>query len=94
MAIDALEAAGRKWRIACTVRDIGAVLAATRAGLGIAVFAHSLIPDDLQKVEVRLGLPQLGAVDFRLLANPTASRPAVEALTAAIRSATLSARTG
>lgn len=93
MAIDALEAAGRRWRTACTVRDIGAVLAATRAGLGISVFAHSLIPDDLQKVEVRLGLPPLGGVDFRLLANPTASKPAVEALTAAIRSATLSAST-
>jgi len=93
MAIDALEAAGRRWRIACTVRDIGAVLAATRAGLGIAVFAHSLIPADLQKVEVRLGLPALGGVDFRLVANPAAPKAAVEALTAAIRSATLSAAT-
>ena len=91
MATDALDAAGRRWRIACTVRDIGAVLAATRAGLGVSVLAHSLIPSDLQKVEVRLGLPSLGAVDFRLVSNPAASKPAVEALTAAIRSATLSA---
>jgi len=92
MAIDALEAAGRRWRIACTVRDIGAMLAATRAGLGIAVLAHSLIPSDLQKVEVRLGLPTLGPVDFRLLANPAAPKSAVEALSTAIRSATLSAQ--
>lgn len=91
MATDALNAAGRRWRIACTVRDIGAVLAATRAGLGISVLAHSLIPADLQKVEVRLGLPPLGAVDFRLLANPVAPKGAVDALTAAIRSVTLSA---
>jgi DNA-binding transcriptional LysR family regulator len=92
MAIDALEAAGRRWRVACTVRDITAMLAATRAGLGIAILAHSLIPADLQKVEVRLGLPPLAEVDFRLLANPAAPKPAVEALTAAIRSATLSAQ--
>ena len=92
MAIDALEAAGRRWRIACTVRDINAMLAATRAGLGIAVLAHSLIPSDLQKVEVRLGLPTLGPVDFRLLSNPAAHKGAVEALTTAIRSATLSAQ--
>ncbi|MFD1722061.1 LysR substrate-binding domain-containing protein [Amnibacterium endophyticum] len=94
MATDALDAAGRRWRIACTVRDIGAVLAATRAGLGVSVLAHSLIPSDLQKVETRLGLPGLGGVDFRLVANPSASKPAVEALTAAIRSATLSAPVG
>lgn len=91
MAIDALEAAGRRWRIACTVRDIGAVLAATRAGLGVTVFAHSLIPGDLQKVEGRLGLPALGGCDFRLLANPAAPKAVVESLTASIRSATLSA---
>jgi DNA-binding transcriptional LysR family regulator len=74
------------------VRDINAMLAATRAGLGIAVLAHSLIPSDLQKVEVRLGLPTLGPVDFRLLSNPAASKQAVESLTTAIRSATLSAQ--
>ena len=74
MAIDALEAAGRRWRVACTVRDIGSVLAATRAGLGVTVIAHSLIPGDLQKVETRLGLPALGGCDFRLLANPAAPR--------------------
>ena len=87
----AREAAGRRGRIAGRGRDCGAGPGATRAGLGVTVFAHSLIPTDLQKVEDRLGLPALGGCDFRLLANPAAPRAAVESLTASIRSATLSA---
>ncbi|WP_375400733.1 LysR substrate-binding domain-containing protein [uncultured Amnibacterium sp.] len=88
MALAALDAHGRRWRIACTVRDVSALIAAVRAGLGVAVFPHSLIPSDLTKVSVRFALPDLDAVDFRLLANPAAPVEAVQALSAAISAKT------
>ena len=83
-AIDALEAAGRTWKITCNIRDVNSTLAAVRAGLGIAVFPQSLIPDDLVKVTRRFALPELGDVTFSLLANPAAPREPIEALTEAI----------
>ncbi len=86
MAIDALEAAGRTWRITCNTRDVNGILAAVRAGIGVAVFPYSLIPADLVKVSVRFSLPDLGDVDYVLVANPGAAREPVEALTSAILS--------
>lgn len=84
LAIDALEGAGRTWRITCSTREVNGVLAAVRAGLGVAVFPRSLIPADLVMLSGRFGLPELGAVDFTLLANPSAASDPVAALTSAI----------
>ncbi|MBW8873301.1 MAG: LysR family transcriptional regulator [Leifsonia sp.] len=84
VAIDALEDAGRTWRITCNTREVNGVLAAVRAGIGVAVFPRSLIPTDLIKVTNRFGLPDLGHVDFTLLSNPSAAREPVDALTTAI----------
>ncbi|GAA0999930.1 LysR substrate-binding domain-containing protein [Subtercola frigoramans] len=89
-AIDALENAGRTWRITCNTREVNGMLAAVRAGLGIAVFPQSLIPDDLVTVGQRFGLPELGHVDFRLLSNPSAPAAPIEALTTAIMGRPLS----
>jgi len=86
LAIDALEAAGRTWRITCNTRDVNGVLAAVRAGMGVAVFPFSLIPTDLVKVSTRFELPDLGDVDYVLVANPAAPREPVDALTSAIMS--------
>ena len=83
-AITALEAAGRTWRITCNVREINGVLAATRAGMGIAAFPQTLIPADLQQVAPSYSLPGLGSIDFRLLDNPTSAREPIDALVAAI----------
>ncbi len=88
-AIDALEEAGRRWRTACTVRDITGVLAAVRAALGVAVFPATMMPGDLERVDGALRLPPLGVLEFALLDDPAASRPAVEALSAAITSSPL-----
>ena len=84
ITIDALEAAGRTWRITCNTREVNGVLAAVRAGIGVAVFPRSLIPTDLIKVTNRFALPDLGHVDFTLLSNPSAAREPVDALTTAI----------
>lgn len=85
-AIRSLEAAGRTWRITCNVREVNGVLAAVRAGIGIAVFPQSLIPADLAQVSASHGLPELGDVDFVLMDNQGAAREPVAALTAAILS--------
>jgi DNA-binding transcriptional LysR family regulator len=84
MAIDALESAGRTWRITCNTRDVNGVLAAVRAGIGVAVFPHSLIPSDLVKVSQRLGLPDLPEVDYVLLGNPRGAIEPARALMNAI----------
>ncbi len=84
VGIDALEAAGRTWRITCNSREVSGLLAAVRAGLGVAVFPHSLIPEDLVKVTNRFGLPTLGEVDFTLLRNPSAPVESTDALISAI----------
>ncbi|HEY4225516.1 MAG TPA: LysR substrate-binding domain-containing protein [Pseudolysinimonas sp.] len=83
-AIQSLESAGRTWRITCNVREINGVLAALRAGIGVAVFPQNLIPGDLVPVTTSFGLPMLGEVDFALLDNPRAAREPVDALISAI----------
>lgn len=83
-AIAELDAAGRGWRIACTVREVNGALAALRAGLGIGVFPRSLIPADLAEATGALGLPELGDVDFDLVEGPRAPRELAAALSRAI----------
>ena len=85
-AIRSLETVGRMWRITCNVKEVNGVLAAVRAGIGIAVFPQSLIPADLAQVSASYELPELGDVDFSLLDNPSAPRGPIDALTAAILS--------
>lgn len=86
MAMDALEREGRTWRITCSTRDVNGVLAAVRAGMGVAVLPQALIPTDLVKVTSRLGLPELDEVDYVLMDNPAGPRASIEALTSAIMS--------
>lgn len=85
-AIRSLEEAGRTWRITCTVKEVNGVLAAVRAGIGIAPYPQSLIPADLTQVAAAMAMPQLGDVDFTLVSRPGAAREPVEALSAAIMS--------
>lgn len=85
-AIRSLESVGRMWRITCNVKEVNGVLAAVRAGIGIAVFPQSLIHPDLAQVSANYELPELGDVDFSLLDNPSAPRGPIDALTAAILS--------
>lgn len=79
-----LAEAGRTWRITCKVLEVNGVLAAIRAGLGIAPFPGSLVPADLQVLPASPHLPALGDVDITLLANPFSERAPIEALTTAI----------
>ncbi len=84
LALDALEDAGRTWRVTCTTKQISGILAALRAGIGIAVMPTSLVPEDLKVITRRFDLPPVGDVDFTLIRNPLANTEVVDALTQAI----------
>jgi DNA-binding transcriptional LysR family regulator len=84
IAVEALETAGRSYRITCTVRGVNGVLAAVRAGLGIAVVARSLFPGDFVELPATGGLPELGEMDLVLLRRERSTSGPVEALTAAV----------
>jgi DNA-binding transcriptional LysR family regulator len=84
LAVQALERDGRSYRVTCTVRGVNGVIAAVRAGLGIAAVARSLFPGDFVELPDSTGLPEIGEMDLVLLRHaPSASGP-VEALTSAI----------
>lgn len=84
LALEALEDAGRTWQVTCTTKQISGVLAALRAGIGIAVMPTSLVPDDLKIITQRFNLPPVGDVDFTLIRNPLANTKVVDALTQSI----------
>ena len=84
LGVQALEQAGLPYRVSCTVRGVVGVVAATRAGLGVAIFARSLIPGGLVELPSSAGLPDVGEIDLVLLASPRPVSQPAEALTAAI----------
>jgi DNA-binding transcriptional LysR family regulator len=84
VSVQTLERVGRRSRITCTVRGVNGVLAAVRAGLGIAVMARTLMPPDLVEVPSSSGLPKLPHLDLVLLTNRQAPAEAAKALTSAI----------
>jgi DNA-binding transcriptional LysR family regulator len=87
-ALEALEAGGRPWRIACTSGSLSGLVAAARAGLGVMAHTRGLIPPGLVPVPARAGLPDLGEVDFVLLhgrgRGRAGAQEASDALAAAI----------
>ncbi|WMX48747.1 LysR substrate-binding domain-containing protein [Streptomyces roseicoloratus] len=85
-ALEALQAQGRPWRIACTSSSLSANVAAARAGLGVMAHTRGLVPPGLVEVPARAGLPELGPVDFVLRKGRRrgATQDAADALAAAI----------
>lgn len=91
-ALRVLAESGRSWKITCKTLEVNGVLAAARAGIGVAVFPSSLVPADLQALPASVGLPELGDIDFTLLSNPRSPVEPVEALTSAILGQPFAAR--
>lgn len=84
IALAALGQAGIGWRIACTSENLSGVVAAAKAGLGIAVLARKLVPDSLTTIKADATLPALGTLDFILLRRTRAPLAPVSELAAAI----------
>jgi DNA-binding transcriptional LysR family regulator len=78
IAIEALERAGRAWRIVCTSASYSGLHAAALAGLGLSAQADGFVPAGLSIVPPSAGLPELGMIEFvivgaaRDLRGPTA----------------------
>lgn len=84
LALDALEGAGRVWRIACTSGSLSGLYAAAHAGLGVAPHSVRLKPADLALLPPQDGLPELGEIEFVVI-GPGPHDRATATLAAAIR---------
>ena len=83
---EALDAAGRDWRIGFSSDNIGAIHAAVRSGLGVTAVERSLIPAGVQVLDQAEGLPPLPPVHLCLKLNRASTSPVLDALADEIRS--------
>jgi DNA-binding transcriptional LysR family regulator len=75
-AMEALDAAGRPWRLAFVSHSLAAVEAISAQGLAVTVVKASTFPSKLRRLTERDGMPILPAADIRLHRAPNLSRPA------------------
>lgn len=71
-AIKALDTAKRPWRLVFSSPSYAGAVAAVKAGMGVTVMPHTMIPRDLMPIPATL-LPVLDASHVSLLKHPTAS---------------------
>jgi DNA-binding transcriptional LysR family regulator len=88
MALEALENAGRRWRIVCTSASLSGLNAAALAGLGICVQADGFVPNGLAVLPRSSSLPELGHIEFVVAGSGRTLRgPANELATAILDNA-------
>lgn len=76
-ATDALDRAGRAWRIAYTCESLAGNHAAVRAGLGLTVLPKAMTPPDLTILEdEEIQLPKLQDTEVALIAAVKLNQPA------------------
>jgi DNA-binding transcriptional LysR family regulator len=66
-AIHPLDGAGRQWRIAYTSHSFAGIQAEVRAGLGVAVLPHDIIPLGFDALGPDSGFPLLDDTKIALL---------------------------
>jgi DNA-binding transcriptional LysR family regulator len=82
-ALETLDAADRRWRIAFTSASLTGLTAAARAGLGVMPHSARLMPPGLAVLDPDPGLPALPEMAFVIL-GPGGHQPVAEALIAAV----------
>jgi DNA-binding transcriptional LysR family regulator len=82
-AIEALENAGRRWRVAFTSASLAGLTAAARAGIGLMPHSARLLPPGLAIIGARDGLPALPEIQFEVI-SAGGSNPAIDALVSTI----------
>jgi DNA-binding transcriptional LysR family regulator len=75
-ATQALDRAGRAWRIAYTSPSLAGAQAAVRAGLGVTVLPVQMVPGDCAILGPGEGLPPLADAEIALMSAPALTRPA------------------
>lgn len=66
-AIQALEKMGRKWRIVFSSQSYASTIAAVKAGMGVTVLPHNMVPEHLQVIELSQHVPALEDIHVSLL---------------------------
>ncbi len=89
---DALDAAGRKWRLAYASESFAGVKAAIRSGLAVGVLPRSLMEPSMRELRQADGFPPLPETERGILTSDKAPRDIAQAMADAIRSATVSVR--
>jgi DNA-binding transcriptional LysR family regulator len=84
IALEALERAGRSWRIVCTSSSLSGLNAAALAGLGVTVQADGFAPAGLVPLPPSSALPELGHIEFVLAGPGRVLRGPADALATAI----------
>lgn len=80
-AIEALDRAGRNWRIACVSDSISGLQTAVLSGIAVTVLIESALVPGVRQPPVQAGFPTLPSVDLLLYRSATEqSSPAVETL--------------
>jgi len=79
-AIEGLERAGRKWRIACVSESVGGLQAAVFAGMAVTVLGKSALVPGMRQIGVNEYFPPLPAVDLLLYRAPGTPTAAATAL--------------
>jgi DNA-binding transcriptional LysR family regulator len=75
-ACDALDAVGRKWRVAYTSTSLAGSLSAVSAGLGITVLPREMVPASLTAITRDHALPMLHDTEIALIEAPGLSETA------------------
>jgi DNA-binding transcriptional LysR family regulator len=84
-ATEALERAGRRWRIAYACASLAGTQAAVRAGLGVTVLPKDMVPPALRLIDDG-SLPDLRDTEIALLAANPLSAPAQRLQSHVVRS--------
>jgi DNA-binding transcriptional LysR family regulator len=77
-AIESLEKAGFKWRLAYSSPSYAGKMAAVKAGLGLTVIQRTMIPDYLERIEHSC-LPKLNGIHISMLKKDSCNK-AIESL--------------
>jgi DNA-binding transcriptional LysR family regulator len=79
-AIEGLEQAGRKWRIACVSESVGGLQAAVFAGMAVTVLCKSALVHGMRQLGIQDYFPPLPKVDLLLYRAPGPNSAAAMAL--------------
>jgi DNA-binding transcriptional LysR family regulator len=74
--MQALDRAGRAWRVAYTSTSLAGAQAAVRAGLGVTVLPKDMVPSDFFIIDTAQGAPDLRDTEIAMMTAEPIAPPA------------------